>query len=74
MGTILIKNGRLVDPANNIDKIMDVLISDYRISKVSENIDCDADDVIDASGLAVMPGFIDLHVHFVNRDLNIRKL
>ena len=63
MGTILIKNGRLVDPANNIDKIMDVLISDYRISKVSENIDCDADDVIDASGLAVMPGFIDLHVH-----------
>lgn len=63
MGTILIKNGRLVDPANNIDKIMDVLISDDRISKVSENIDCDADDVIDASGLAVMPGFIDLHVH-----------
>lgn len=63
MGTILIKKGRLVDPANKIDKVADILIRDDKIEKVADEIKCEADEIIDASGLAVMPGFIDLHVH-----------
>ena len=62
--TILIKNGRVLNPSENMDKVMDVLIEDGLIKKKAENIQCDADKVIDAQGCYVMPGLIDLHVHF----------
>ena len=61
---ILIKNGHVVDPKTKIDGISDVLIEDKRIVRVAESIDEQADQVIDAEGMYVMPGFIDLHVHF----------
>lgn len=64
MNRILIKGGRVVDPANGLDGIMDVLIENKCIIQVSENITAPVEQVIDASGRAVMPGFIDLHVHF----------
>lgn len=60
---ILIKNGRVIDPANSLDKVLDVLLCDGKISKVCEEISEDADKVIDAKGLWVVPGLIDLHVH-----------
>ena len=60
---LLIKNGRVIDPANNIDKVLDVLVEDNKISKVEENITDSADKTIDAKGCWVTPGFIDLHVH-----------
>ena len=60
---ILIKNGRVIDPANNIDDIMDVFISGDTIKKVEKNIDENAEKIIDASGKWVVPGLIDLHVH-----------
>ena len=63
MATILIKNGRIIDPANDVDKVMDILIRDDKIEDVADEIKCNADEVVDAEGLAVMPGFIDLHVH-----------
>ena len=64
MEKILIKNGRLVDPANGIDKKMDILIEDGKVKKVADFIVEDEDaNVIDADEKAVMPGFIDLHVH-----------
>ena len=62
--TMLIKNGRVIDPASNTDEIMDLLVSDGVIVKVQKNITEEADSVIDASGCFVMPGLIDLHVHF----------
>ncbi len=62
--SILIKGGRVVDPKNNIDKILDVLVKDGRIAKVAADIDEKADRVIDAGGKVVAPGLIDLHVHF----------
>lgn len=64
MEKILIKNGRLVDPANNIDEKRDILIEDGKIKEVAECI-MQAGDAkeINAEGKAVMPGFIDLHVH-----------
>ncbi len=60
---LLIKNGRVIDPANGIDKKCDVLIVDGLISDVGK-IDKPGQTVIDAAGKLVTPGLIDIHVHF----------
>ena len=60
----LIKGGRVIDPASGKDGIYDILIEDDRIADVAGSISAEADKVIDASGYYVMPGLIDLHVHF----------
>lgn len=61
---ILIKNGHVFDPKNNIDGIMDVAIADGKIAKVAENIENEkAQKIIDAIGLYVCPGLIDIHTH-----------
>ena len=64
---LLIKNGRVIDPANGIDKKCDVLIVDGKIAEVG-NLPAQAEKtvqrVIDASGKLVTPGLIDIHVHF----------
>lgn len=59
----LIKNGRVIDPATNTDKVLNLLIEDDKIIDRFEAEKMEADEVIDASGMYVMPGFIDLHVH-----------
>ncbi len=66
---MLIKNGRVIDPANGIDKKCDVLVIDGKVARVEENIQDSAtitreSIVIDASGRIVTPGLIDIHVHF----------
>ena len=61
--TILIKGGRVIDPATKTDKEMDVFISKGKIQKVADKIETQADKVVDARGCYVMPGLIDLHVH-----------
>ena len=60
----LIKNGRVLDPATKKDGIYDVLIEDGIIKEVEQNLIVEVDDMIDATGCFVMPGLIDLHVHF----------
>jgi dihydroorotase len=60
---LLIKNGRVIDPANGIDKKCDVLIADGRIAEVG-SITKTVQTVIDAEGKLVTPGLIDIHVHF----------
>lgn len=60
---ILIKNGYILDPANKREGTYDILIEDSIISRVDKNINTNADKTIDAEGMYVMPGFIDLHVH-----------
>ncbi|MDP2912142.1 MAG: dihydroorotase [Candidatus Omnitrophota bacterium] len=60
---LLIKNGHVVDPANKIDEVMDVLIEGEKISKVAKAIDFKAETIIDASGKIIIPGIIDMHVH-----------
>lgn len=62
--TILVKGGRVLNPATGTDETADVLIEDGRIAEIQNRIPTDADRVIDAKGCFVMPGFIDLHVHF----------
>jgi len=60
---LLIKNGRVIDPANGIDKKCDVLIVDDKIAEVGR-VEKTAQKIIDASGKLVVPGLIDIHVHF----------
>lgn len=66
MGRILIQNGHIVDPANRIDATGDLLIADDRIERVGGKIEVAGGttvNVIDAEGLIVTPGLIDMHVH-----------
>ncbi len=60
---IVIKGGRILDPSQQLDRVMDILLVDGKVSQIAESIDGDADRVVDASGLYVMPGLIDMHVH-----------
>ena len=62
--SILIKNGHVIDPDSRLDEICDVLIENGRIAKVEKEISDSAAKVIDAAGCYVMPGLIDMHVHF----------
>ena len=64
LDSLLIRDGHVVDPANNIDKIADVLIVDGKIAAVAENITFSAHFSYDATGKIVTPGLIDMHVHF----------
>ncbi len=63
MTSMLIKNGRVVDPANKVDKVADILVENGKIAKVAPGISREADETIDAKGLVVTPGLIDMHVH-----------
>lgn len=60
---LLIKGGHVIDPANNIDGVMDLLIEQGKIKEVAPEIDSDGCEVIEAGGKHVCPGFIDMHVH-----------
>jgi dihydroorotase len=61
---ILIKNGRLVDPARELDRVADILIDGGKIVAISEGLEAAAGaQVINAAGKIVAPGFIDIHVH-----------
>jgi dihydroorotase len=60
---LLIKNGRVLDPATKTDAVLDVLLEGDRISRVGTNLSAPDADVFDATGLIVAPGFIDLHCH-----------
>ncbi len=68
MSRLLIKNGRVIDPASGLDGPRDVLIEDGRIAAVEAEIEAptevfDAAEVFDATGCVVSPGFLDIHVH-----------
>ena len=61
--SILIKNGRIIDPSQNIDMIADLLLEDGKIKDLTENIDEPDAEIIDAGGKVVCPGLVDIHVH-----------
>jgi dihydroorotase len=60
---LLIKNGRVMDPASKTDAILDVLVDGERIARVGANLSAPDAEIVDATGLVVAPGFIDLHCH-----------
>ncbi|MDD6596938.1 dihydroorotase [Anaerovibrio sp.] len=59
----LIKGGRVIDPANNIDKIADVLVENGKIAAVGEHLSAEGAEFFEAEGKIVAPGLIDMHVH-----------
>ena len=52
---ILIKGGRVIDPANKLDDLLDLLVEDTKIFRVAKNIKAEADKIIEAQGKIVMP-------------------
>ena len=71
---ILIKNGRVIDPAKGTDDVMDMVIDGGKIKAMGhypENGEYET--VIDASGLTVGPGLIDIHVHFRDPGLTYKE-
>ena len=65
MEAILIKGGRLVDPASGTDGVKDILIEGNRISAIAPKIEAqEGMEIINAEGMLVLPGLVDLHVHF----------
>lgn len=65
MPRLLIQNGRVIDPANKVDEVRDVFIQDGRIAPLPPNYESQITnyELIDAKGLIVCPGLIDIHVH-----------
>ena len=61
---MIIKNGRLMDPASELDALVDVLIEDGRIKEIGKIENMNGHEIIDAQGLIVAPGLVDIHVHF----------
>ena len=62
---ILIKGGHVINPATKMDEVADVRIEEDKIAEIGKNLKVDKTDrVIEAKGCYVMPGFIDMHVHF----------
>jgi dihydroorotase len=60
---LLVKGGRVIDPANNLDEIADVLVEDGLIRRVEPGINEPEAEILSAEGKVVCPGFIDIHVH-----------
>lgn len=61
---LLIKNGRVMDPKSGLDQVCDVLVEGKRIVRIGQNLKAADAQVLDASGLVVAPGLVDIHVHF----------
>jgi dihydroorotase len=62
--SLLIRNARVVDPANSVDTVQDVLLADGRVERIGRDLPvAAATTVLDATGKIVCPGFIDMHVH-----------
>ncbi len=62
MRTLLIKGGRVIDPSQDLDQVADILIAEGKVEALGE-MRASAEEVIDAKGLIVSPGLIDMHVH-----------
>jgi dihydroorotase len=60
---LLVKGGRLVDPAQGLDEPLDLLLENGRVTRLGRRLPARGAEVVDAEGLVVAPGFIDLHVH-----------
>lgn len=63
MTKLLIRNGRVIDPASRMDAVADVLIEDGRVAGVGPGLSAAGAQTLDAGGMIVAPGFIDMHVH-----------
>lgn len=63
MAELLFKNARVIDPAQNLDRVCDLLVKDGKIAMIGKNIICKTALKTDASGLILAPGLVDIHTH-----------
>lgn len=63
MDSVLLRGGRLVDPASGVDESADVLIADGRVHEVGKKLSPASAEVISVEGAVIAPGFVDMHVH-----------
>lgn len=70
---VLIKNGLVIDPANSIKEKEDILIENGLVKEIKKNIKVDVDYTVDASGMIVSPGFVDLHTNFCDPGVTVRE-
>ena len=71
--SLLIKGAHVVDPANGVDGICDILIENGMVARVESTIEATADQVIDATGLFAAPGLVDVHVHLRDPGLTYKE-
>ena len=71
---IIIKNGRVIDPKSGLDDVIDIALHQGVITRMGKNLEENgAGQVIDARGLVVAPGLIDVHVHFRDPGLTYKE-
>ena len=72
---LLLQNGRVIDPKSGLDQVMDLVTDDKKILEIGNDLKEKHPDarVIDATGLVVAPGFIDVHVHFRDPGLTYKE-
>ena len=63
MADLILRGGRVIDPANGRDEVADIAFSDGKVAAIGPDLSRDAAEVVDARGLIVAPGLIDLHTH-----------
>jgi dihydroorotase len=63
MSSLLIKGGRVISPEDSLDGVLDVLVENGVVSQIAPNLPAHADDTLDARGLVICPGLVDIHAH-----------
>ena len=63
MSTLLFRNGRVIDPSQNLDRTADLWVKDGKVLGIGSRTET-ATDILDCTGMIVSPGLIDMHVHF----------
>ena len=73
MMKLLLKNGRVIDPAQGVDLVSDILIEDGRIVAIGADLPAAGAETVDCSGKVVAPGLIDMHVHLRDPGLEAKE-
>jgi dihydroorotase len=70
---LLIKGGRVIDPSQGIDETLDILVAEGRIKEVGKGLKAPGAETVDAKGMLVVPGLIDMHVHLRDPGLEYKE-
>ncbi|MCR5845782.1 MAG: dihydroorotase [bacterium] len=71
--SLLFRGARLVDPAVGLDRVADLLVADGAIAAVGEGLECEGAEVREMQGKVIVPGLVDIHVHFRDPGLEYKE-